>query len=144
MIKKPVKIELLTETGAIFASALKTDEIDVSKHQEIAVVLTTDAPVDSDDAEITATPTLTVCATDGTTDTAIPFELEDADGDMEVISATGKEITIGKNAFYIIHVDADTIGKLGLKDIVIKTTAVASCTIKGTLVAILLSPRYSD
>lgn len=141
-INKP-KIELLEETGTIFASALETDSIDLSKHQIAQVVITTDAP-QTDGTDITATPTLTVCATDGTTDTAIPFTLIDEDGESEEVAATGKEITIGSNALYIVELDGDKLGKLGLKDIVIKTTAVSNCTIQGTIIALLSSPRYSD
>lgn len=140
-VNKPT-IEVLKETGAIFASALKTDEIDLSSKQVAQVAIVTDAPESSGTA-ITASTTLTVCATDGTTDTAIPFTLQTGTT-IEKVTATGKSITIGDNAFFIITVDADDLGKLGLKEIVIKTTEVASCTINGTILSILSHERYSE
>lgn len=140
-VNKPT-IEILKETGAIFASAIETDELDLSNKQVAQVAIVTDAP-ESEGSAITASTTLTVCATDGTTDTAIPFTLQSGTT-IEKVEATGKSITIGDNAFFIITIDADELGKLGLKDIVIKTTAVSNCTINGTILSILSHERYSE
>lgn len=138
------KIKVLQNPGAIFASAIETDALDFSNHQLAQIIINTDAPIDEDEVKITAKTTLTVCTTDGTTDTAIPFVLKDKNGNAEEISKDGKEITIGDGALYVVKIDADIIGKNGLKNIVIKTTAVTSCTINGSIIALLSSPRYSD
>jgi len=138
------KIKVLKNPGAIFASAIETDELEFSNHQLAQVVISTDAPIDEEDAKITASTTLTVCVTDGTTDTPIPFTLKDKSGNIEEVSESGKQITIGDSALYIIKIDADNLGKTGLKKIIIKTTAVTSCTINGSVIALLSSPRYSE
>lgn len=138
------KIKVLQNPGAIFASAIETDALDFSNHQLAQIIINTDAPIGEDEAKITASTTLTVCVTDGTTDTEIPFVLQNKAGTIEEVDENGKAITIGDNALYIIRLDADKLSGTGLKNIVIKTTAVTSCTINGSIIALLSSPRYSD
>lgn len=144
MSNNQTKINLLKETGAIFASALETDKVNFSNYQTAQIVLVTNAPIDEDEEAITAETLLTVSVPNGSTNIPIPFVLEDKDGNVEEVEATGKTIVIGNDAFYVIKVNARSLGKIELEDIVIKTTAVANCTINGTIIAVFSDSRYSE
>lgn len=136
------KYTVLKEAGAIFASAITSDYIELGNYQTIDFIVATGVGT-------AANTTIKVKAKQGASGTPedITFSEQTGPSAYATIEATGKTFSIGGTAgecgFIIIRVNADRLK--GLYDrVAINTTAVASSTVPGSIVAAIYEPRYSE
>ena len=114
------KSEILKESGAIFASDIKTDNIKLDNYQSAKVI------IESGEGDAVET-TVSVCITK----------------DEEEIVVKEKTITIGANIVSGIDVVANELAHYDATEFYVKVAKVADSVITGTIYAILAEPRYA-
>ncbi len=135
------KIETVKEVGAIFASALTTDYIELNNFKYVDFVVTTGAGT-------SANTTVKILAKNGATGTAtaVAFRKKTSGYEYSNISADGETLsiggTVGSTGKAVYRITADNLAKGGFDRVALSTTAVASSTVNGTVVAVLYEPRY--
>lgn len=144
--KNQPKIEIIKETDAIFGTNFETEEIAVNNYENNEFVILTDSQTTAGETptDITGETTITIEATDGETNTQLPFEIEDKDGEVTFVESDGATIELGKGNYYKVRITASALKNINASNIVLKTTADADCTIKGSIVLIQSNPRYSE
>lgn len=137
-----LKYQVLKEAGAIFASAITTDYIELTNSKNVDFIIATGVGT-------AANTTLKVKAKLGASGTpvAIPFKEKTGETSYNVVDATGKTFSIGgvtgECGFIVVTINADNLK--GLYDrVAVDTTAVTSSTVPGTIVAVTYQPRYSE
>ena len=114
------KSQVLKESGAIFASDITTEKINLDNYQSAKVIIESGAG----DAVETK---VSVCITK----------------DEEEIVIKEKAITIGENIVSGVDVVANEIAHYDATEFYIKVSKVADSVITGTIYAILAEPRYA-
>lgn len=138
------KIQVLAEPGAIFATAVASDYIELSNYKYLDFIASSGAGTAAD---VTVTVKGKLGA-DGTAAT-IPFRAKGANGTTFTdIAATGDTLNIGGTAgesgYAVYRVSADTLAKAGYDRVNINVTAVANSTVPGSIIAVLYEPRFSE
>lgn len=138
------KIQILTEPGAIFASAIVSEYVGLNNYKYIDFIVSSGAGTASDI-------TVTVKAKAGAAGTAsaIPFQLNNGKGTgFTAVSATGATLNIGGSAgecgYAIYRVNADMLSHYGFDRVNVNITAVDESTVPGSITAILYEPRYTE
>lgn len=116
------QIKVLKDGGAIFASAIETEEVKLDNFQSAKVVISTGA------GEAKTTTAKVVAILPG--------------GNEQDIKE--QEITIGNDTETIINVVANELAHYDATGFKVKVDAVASSEIVGTIVVALSEPRYSE
>lgn len=116
------KVEILVDTGAIFASAIETDEVKLDNYQSAKVVIKTG---EGD-----------VATTNATVVAVLPDETE--------VEIKSQEITIGAETTTEINIVANEIAHYDATGFKLKIDAVASSAIEGSIALVLGEPRYSE
>lgn len=129
--------------GAIWASTIKGADISFLNAQSVSYILTSGSGT-------AANVTCKVMAKKGSdgTPAAVDFLCGEVGGAMaSVAGASGKSLSIGgasSQKAYIVTITADMLAGTGYDTVYITTTAAASSTVPGAIVAITGQNRYSD
>lgn len=135
-------IKVIKEAGAIFASSITTEFVELSNYKYVDFIISTGVGT-------VANTTLTIVGKSGESGTtkAIAFREKVGSCEYENIDATGKVLSIGGTAGncgkVILRITADNLAHDECDRVAIKTTAVASSAVPGSIVAILYEPRFS-
>jgi len=136
------KYQVVKEAGAIFASAITSDYIELSNYKTLDFVIATGVGT----AANTTIKVKTKLGADGTAKD-IDFQINTGDH-FEDVDASGKAFSIGGAAgscgFAVVRVDADKVGARGGDRVAINTSAVSSSTVPGSITACLYQARYSE
>ena len=138
------KIQVLTEPGAVFATAIASDYVELNNYKYIDFVVSSGVGTAAD-------VTVTVKAKAGAAGTAaaIPFSINNGKGTgFTAVVATGDTLNIGGSAgecgYAIYRVDADMLSHYGYDRVNINVTAVANSTVPGSITVVLYEPRYTE
>lgn len=141
MAKTLIKYNVLCEVGAIFASALTTEFVELTNNKTVDFVIATGIGT-------TGKTTITVKAKkeDGE-EVLIPFKEKIGQTTYNNIEKEGKEFTIGgvedECGFIVLSIDSITLK--GLYDrVAVSLTGVKDSTVNGTIIAATYDPRYSE
>ena len=133
---------VVKEPGAIFASALTTDYVEMTNNQDLDFLVATGVGTAAD----TTIKVKGKLGEDGT-DKFIEFKMKTT-GNFEDVTKDGKKLNIGGTAgecgFCAVRVDARVLGREGLDRVALTATAVSQSTVPGSVVAILSKARYSE
>lgn len=137
------KYEVLKEAGAIFASAITTDYLELKNFKFVDFVVSSGVGTAAD-------VTVTVKGKLGSsgTPTAVAFKEKTGPTAYSEIASTGKTLSVGGESGScgkgVFRITADDIASEGYDRVAIDLTAVASSTVPGAIVAVLYAPRYSE
>ena len=141
MAKALIKYSVLKEVGAIFASALTTEYVELTNNKTVDFIIATGVGT-------TGKTTITVKAKkeDGE-EVLIPFKEKIGQTTYNNVESVGKEFTIGgvedECGFIVLSIDSITLK--GLYDrVAISLTGVKDSTVNGTIIAATYDPRYSE
>ena len=141
MAKALIKYSVLKEVGAIFASALTTEYVELTNNKTVDFIIVTGIGEQ-------AKTTITVKAKkeDGE-EVLIPFKEKIGQTTYNNIEKEGKEFTIGgvedECGFIVLSIDSITLK--GLYDrVAVNLTGVKDSTVNGTIIAATYDPRYSE
>ena len=138
------KIQTVKEAGAIFASAVTTDAVELSNYKYVDFIITTGAGTAAD-----ITVTLEGKLGASGVAAALPFKRRDEAGTgFTNISATGDTLSIGgtpgETGKAIYRITADDLSSRGYDRVQLITTAVTDSTVPGSIIAVLYEPRYTE
>lgn len=144
MLKVP-KIRVESDPGAIFASAITSEDVTLKNDQTVSFLILSGAGTE-------ATPTLKIMAKKGSSGdaVAVDFILAEVGDDTAVVggASDGQAITIGGTAgslpAYIATITADMLAGTGYDTVYATVTKVTSSTVPGAIVAITDQPRYAE
>lgn len=141
MAKALIKYSVLKEVGAIFASALTTEYVELTNNKTVDFIIVTGIGEQ-------AKTTITVKAKkeDGE-EVLIPFKEKIGQTTYNNVDSVGKEFTIGgvedECGFIVLSIDSITLK--GLYDrVAVSLTGVKDSTVNGTIIAATYDPRYSE
>ena len=141
MAKALIKYSVLKEVGAIFASALTTEYVELTNNKTVDFIIATGIGEQ-------AKTTITVKAKkeDGE-EVLIPFKEKIGQTTYNNVDSVGKEFTIGgaedECGFIVLSIDSITLK--GLYDrVAVSLTGVKDSTVNGTIIAATYDPRYSE
>ena len=141
MAKALIKYSVLKEVGAIFASALTTEYVELTNNKTVDFIIVTGIGEQ-------AKTTITVKAKkeDGE-EVLIPFKEKIGQTTYNNVDSVGKEFTIGgvedECGFIVLSIDSITLK--GLYDrVAVSLTGVKDSTVNGTIIASTYDPRYSE
>ena len=141
MAKTLIKYSVLKEVGAIFASALTTEYVELTNNKTVDFIIVTGIGEQ-------AKTTITVKAKkeDGK-EVLIPFKEKIGQTTYNNVDSVGKEFTIGgvedECGFIVLSIDSITLK--GLYDrVAVSLTGVKDSTVNGTIIAATYDPRYSE
>ena len=141
MAKTLIKYNVLCEVGAIFASDLTTEFVELTNNKTVDFIIATGVGT-------TGKTTITVKAKkeDGE-EVLIPFKEKIGQTTYNTIDSVGKEFTIGgvedECGFIVLSIDSITLK--GLYDrVAVSLTGVKDSTVNGTIIAATYDPRYSE
>ena len=141
MAKTLIKYNVLCEVGAIFASDLITEFVELTNNKTVDFIIATGIGT-------TGKTTITVKAKkeDGE-EVLIPFKEKIGQTTYNNIEKEGKEFTIGgvedECGFIVLSIDSITLK--GLYDrVAVSLTGVKDSTVNGTIIAATYDPRYSE
>ena len=141
MAKTLIKYNVLCEVGAILASDLTTEFVELTNNKTVDFVIATGIGT-------TGKTTITVKAKkeDGE-EVLIPFKEKIGQTTYNNIEKEGKEFTIGgvedECGFIVLSIDSITLK--GLYDrVAVSLTGVKDSTVNGTIIAATYDPRYSE
>ena len=141
MAKTLIKYNVLCEVGAIFASDLITEFVELTNNKTVDFIIATGVGT-------TGKTTITVKAKkeDGE-EVLIPFKEKIGQTTYNNIEKEGKEFTIGgvedECGFIVLSIDSITLK--GLYDrVAVSLTGVKDSTVNGTIIAATYDPRYSE
>lgn len=132
---------VLKEAGAIFATAVTTDYLELNNYQIVDFIVITGIGT-------AANTTIKVQAKLGSAGSAADISFKEKTGATEYvdIASTGKTFSIGGTegecGFIVIRVDADKL-KGSYDRVALNIAAVTDSTVPGSIVALVQSPRYS-
>lgn len=137
-----IKYKQLVENGAIFAQAIASDYIELTNDRKVQFIVESGVGTAADT-------TVTVKAKLGASGTAvaIPFKKKIGQVTYTNIEKTGDTLSIGGTTgecgFAVYEVSNDAL-KGEYDRVNINLTAVASSTVPGSIVAVLVGSRYSE
>lgn len=142
MAKTLIKYSVLKDVGAIFASALTTEYVELTNNKTVDFIITTGQGT-------VANTKITVLAKQGEDggEVAIPFKEKIGQTTFNNVEKTGKEFAIGGTdgecGFIVLTIDSITLK--GLYDrVALNLTKVDSSTVNGVIIAATYDPRYSE
>lgn len=137
-----IKYKVLKEPGAIFASAITTDYIELSNNKEVHFIVATGAGTEGD----TTVKVKAKLGADGEAK-AISFKEKIGQTTYSAVTKEGKTLTIGGTAgecgYAIYTVNADSL-KGEYDRVALDLTAVSESTVPGSIVAAIIDARYSE
>lgn len=142
MPKSLVKHKVLKEVGAIFASDFTSDFVELSLNKTVDLIIATGEGTEG-------VTTIKVAAKLGENGTKeyISFKEKIGQNTFNNVEASGCEFTIGgtegSTGVIVLTLEADKL-KGKYDRIAVETTAVASSTVSGVIIATTYDPRYSD
>lgn len=142
MAKTLIKYNVLCEVGAIFASDLKTEFVELTNNKTVDFIISTGTGT-------VANTKITVLAKqdENGEEVLIPFKEKIGQTTYNNIEKEGKEFTIGgvedECGFIVLSIDSITLK--GLYDrVAVSLTGVKDSTVNGTIIAATYDPRYSE
>lgn len=136
------KIEIQKEPGAIFASAITTDYVELTNFNYVDFLVYSGVGT-------AANTTITIKGKLGAYGTAatIPFTKKTTNG-YEDVANTGDTLNVGGTAGScgkaIYRIDADKLAEYGYDRVALCTTAITSSTVPGAIITCVYEPRYSE
>ena len=136
------KIDVLTEPGEIFASAITTDYIELSNYKYLDIVVSSGIGTAAD----TTVKVLAKAGSDGSA-SAIVFKKKTTSTSFTSISVDGDTLNVGGTAgscgSAVYRVDSADLARNGYDRIALSTTAIADSTIPGSIISLGYEPRYT-
>ena len=137
-----LKHKILKEPGAIFASNITTDYIELSNNKVVQFLVSSGAGTSGN----TTVKVKAKLGSDGEA-VAIPYKEKIGQTTYNAVTSDGKTLAIGGDAgeagYIVVEVSANSL-KGEYDRVALDLTAVTESTVVGVITALLIDARYSD